>query len=477
MSSSSPGTERHPDPTPLGAGDIALEVTAGRRTAAAVVDGALARIAAARGLRAVDVVLADEARRDARALDERIAAGGDVGPLAGVPVAIKAENDVAGVVTTFGGRANSTPAQHDSEVVRRLRAAGAIVVATTHMPEFGQFPFTEGAAWGATINPWAPARSPGGSSGGSAAAVAAGLVPVAIGGDGGGSIRIPASCCGLVGLKPVRGRVSTAPWPGLWGPLGVIGPLTRTVADTARVYDAIWGATRADRYAAPPPAESFGEARTREPGPLRIGVVTRAPWPVVRVDPRVAAVVREVASALAALGHRVTEVPGRFPDAQPAFVPLFYAALREEAGRVEHPERLEARTRSSLRSGAWAVPEVRRLAIAKADAMERAVLRRFEAYDVLLTPTIACLPPPAGRLDGAGATRALARSMPMVAFSSLANVTGHAAISVPGGLVDGLPVGVQLYGVGGDETRLLQLAAQLEAARPWPLVAPARPAP
>ncbi|QQR99991.1 MAG: amidase [Austwickia sp.] len=444
--------------------EIAQAVRTGQVRCVDVVTAALDRIARLDPqLRAFDVVRRDAALAEAAALDERAAEG----PLAGVPVAVKAAYDVAGLVTTHGGRSNSTPAQEDSEVVRRLRGAGAIVVGTTHMPEFGQFPFTEGAAWGATRNPWDPTRSPGGSSGGSAAAVATGCVPVAIAGDGGGSIRVPASCCGILGLKPVRGRVSTAPWPDLWGPLGTTGPLTRNVADCATTYDVIRGATRVDRYAAPEPAEPFAAAAARDPGRLRIGVLTRPPWPGLRTDRRVAAVVAEVAQVLASAGHAVTELPGRWPDAQPAFLPLFYAALRGEAAHVEHPDRLEARTRSSLRAGAWVQPQVRLQAIRRADRIRAAVERRFAACDVVLSPTLACLPPRLARLDGAGSSRALLRSLPMVAFTTLANVTGHAAVSVPGGAVGGLPVGVQLYAPHSDETCLLPLAAQLERLRPW----------
>lgn len=470
-------TEPLPDEEPrlTAALEIGAQVRAGRRTAASVIDAALADIAAANPiLHAADVVRAEQARVEAAAVDARRAAGADLGPLAGVPVVVKAEYDVAGLVTTHGGRANETPAAADSEVVRRLRAADAVVVATTHMPEFGQFPFTEGAAWGATRNPWNPAHSPGGSSGGSAALVAAGCVPIGVGGDGGGSLRVPASSCGIVGLKPVRGRVSCGPHPDLWGPLGTIGALTRTVADCAATYDVLRGAIRTDRYSAPEPAETFVAAAAREPGILRIGWTTTPPAPIVRTDPRVAAQVAAVAQTLASAGHEVVELPGRWPDAQPAFVPLFYAALRAEAARVERPEKVEARTRSSLRAGLWVRPMLRLQAIKSAGRIAAAVERRFAHYDVILTPTMACLPPRLGQLDAAGSARALRRSMPMVAFCTLANVTGHAAMSVPAGVLDGLPVGVQLYAPGGDETRLLPLAAQLERLAPWPDPPPLR---
>jgi amidase len=179
-------------------------------------------------------------------------------------VAIKEELDVAGTVTTFGGKANSSPAAADAEPVRRLRAAGAVVVGKTTMPEFGAFPYTESAARGITRNPWDPTRTPGGSSGGSAVAVATGMVPVALGGDGGGSIRIPAACCGIFGLKPQRGRVSNAPHEHLWWALGTVGPLSRSVRDSALVYDVLRGNLDTDLYRAGD-APSFVEAAAREP--------------------------------------------------------------------------------------------------------------------------------------------------------------------------------------------------------------------
>lgn len=374
---------------------------------------------------------------------------------------VKAENDVAGLVTTFGGRTNSTPAEHDSEVVRRLRAAGAVIVGTTHMPEFGIYPFTEGTAWGTTRNPHDPTRTPGGSSGGSAAAVAARLVPVAIGGDGGGSIRVPASSCGVVGLKPVRGRVSTAPHPDLWGMLGTLGPLTRSVADTALVYDVIAGTTPVDRFHAE--NAGFVAAAASEPGRLRVGWTTRAPWLGIRTSPEIRRTVIDTAAALMRMGHEVEPIHGRWPDGQRSFIPLFYAAVRDELARVEHPERAETRSRTLARVGRLLPSWEQERTEARAPRLARAVSDRFADYDVLLTPTMACLPPPIGQLDGIGAYQALQRSMPMVAFSTLATVTGHAAMSFPVGTSrGGLPIGLQLYAPRGDETTLLALAAQLE---------------
>lgn len=191
-----------------------------------LVAATLTGIDAAADLNAFTQVLHEQARAEAIERDRERAAG-EVGPLHGIPIAIKDEIDIAGLVTTFGTRANSTPAKADAEVVRRLRAAGAVIVGKTAMPEFGQWPFTESSTYGVTRNPWNRNHTTGGSSGGSAAAVAAGLVPVAIGSDGGGSIRIPSACCGLFGLKPQRGRVPVAPFEQLWWALGATGPLAR----------------------------------------------------------------------------------------------------------------------------------------------------------------------------------------------------------------------------------------------------------
>src|SRR3954453_14205949 len=262
----------------LSAADLVRRTAAGEATVADVVEASLGRIQRRHpGLNAFSVVLAEQARADAARLDAQRGAGGQGVPLHGGPVAIKEEIDVAGCVTTFGGRGNSTPAAEDGEVVRRLRQAGALVVGKTRMPEFGQWPFTESVDGGITRNPWDRSRTPGGSSGGTAAAVALGMVPVAIGGDGGGSIRIPSACSGLFGLKPTRGRVTSHPYPHLWWALGTTGPLARTVLDSALVYDVIRGNTAGDLFTAPEPSTSFIAAAGSDSGTLRIGWSNRPP--------------------------------------------------------------------------------------------------------------------------------------------------------------------------------------------------------
>src|SRR5680860_434538 len=288
-----------------------------------------------RRLNAFSVVMAEQARADADARDEAGARGDELGPLHGVPVAIKEGLDVAGQVTTFVGRSNSTPAPADAEVVRRLRAAGAVIIGKTAMPEFGQWPFTESIAHGLTRNPWDTDKSTGGSSGGSAAAVAAGLVPAALGGDGGGSIRIPAACCGLFGLKPQRGRVSSSPMPHLWWALGTCGPLTRTVLDSALIYDVIAGATATDRFRARDLETSFVQAVHAPWRPLRIAWSTKAVTLGVRPDAEHVEAVRATATLLEDLGHHVDEVDPGYPDPTAAFVPQFFGGVRAEELRDE----------------------------------------------------------------------------------------------------------------------------------------------
>lgn len=420
-------------------------------------------------LNAFSTVLHERARAEAADRDRERAAGAAPGPLHGIPIAVKEELDLAGEVTTFGTRANHRPAPADSEVVRRLRAAGAVIVGKTAMPEFGQWPFTESTTYGLTRNPWDRTRSTGGSSGGSAAAVAAGLVPVAIGGDGGGSIRIPAACCGLFGLKTQRGRVPTAPHPHLWWALGVVGPLTRTVYDSALVYDVIRGSTPSDRFHAPDPIMSFVAAAERPSTGLRIGYSTHSPVPLTKPDPQHVQAVLDTAELLRGLGHTVFEIDPHYPDPTPAFLPQFFGGVRAEAELVDDPSRLERRTRETVALGTWARPRVIEWAIRRGETLARRVDQLFTDCDLLLTPTIAIRPPHVGVLDGAGSVRALLRSMPMAAYTGMWNVTGHPAASIPSGVgTDGLPLAVQLVGPTNGETAILPVAAQLEAARPQP---------
>lgn len=472
-------TQYPPVPT---AAWIAAEVRAGRRTAREFVELALARIAAHDDrIRAFTRLRADEARAEAGVLD----AGGPGrdGLLAGVPVAVKDAFDVAGMVTTNGGLGYTTPASQDGAVVQRLRAAGAVVVGRTAMPEFGQFPMTESLAHGRTHNPWDPTRSAGGSSGGSAAAVAAGMVPVAAGSDGGGSIRVPASCCGLVGLKPgTTGSVPTGTGrqhpsgrdaarqdddPQGWFGLVVAGALTRTVTDQAIVALAL---------AEPPPT---GPARQlaellAEPDRLRIGWTLDPVHPGLRLPAAVSRACAGVAGRLGRLGHRVSRLRVRWPNPAAGFFARFLAGMAAEARAAEHPELLEPRTRSTARMGAWVPPWLAAWGRRNGRQIAARLERLFDDWDVLMLPTMCVEPPPLGQLDGFGSARSMRSTEPLIANTALFNHSGHPVLAVPAGLGrSGLPIGVQLVGRFGSEALLLRLAAQLERRAPWPGLAPA----
>lgn len=448
---------------------LAAATASGEISARELTEASLARIDATNDrLNAFSNIMRVEALAEADARDRARQSGEPTGPLHGVPVAIKEELDVAGQVTTFGGRANRTPAAADGEVVRRLRQAGAVVVGKTTMPEFGQWPFTESTAYGLTRNPWDLSRSTGGSSGGTAAAVAAGLVPFAMGGDGGGSIRIPAAVCGLFGLKPQRGRVTMAPHEHGWWALSTTGPLTRSVRDSAIVYDVIRGTTPRDRWRAGEPSSSFTDAVRAPFRPLRIAWSTKPVTLGVRPAPENVRAVQETAELLASLGHQVREVDPGYPDPTAAFVPQFFGGLKVQAAEVEDPALLERRTRETLRLGAWAVPNVVERAIRAGERVAAKANQVFDGHDLLLTPTIAPRPPRVGVLEGVGTLRAALKSMPMIAYTALWNVTGNPAASVPAGFGrDGLPLAVQLVGRPDDEPTILTVAAQLEQARPW----------
>ncbi|WP_411103223.1 amidase [Streptomyces sp. cmx-4-9] len=440
-------------------------VRTGKASSRDLVEASLQRIARIDpGLGAFRTVLAGQALAEADARDAQQPRG----PLHGVPVAVKDELDVAGQVTTFGGAANRTPVGTDCEAVRRLRAAGGVIVGKTAMPEFGQWPFTESAAHGPTRNPWDTSRTPGGSSGGSAAAVAAGLVGAALGGDGGGSLRIPAACCGLFGLKPQRGRVSTAPHPHLWYALGTVGPLTRTVRDSALLYDVLAGSVPTDRWSARPAATSWVRALQTPPGPLRIGYSATPAVPGVRPHPAHVAALWETVGALRELGHEVREVVPRYPDATASFVAQFCGGVRAEAEAVERPDLLEPRTRRLLALTRRLPASAVERGIRAGERLAERADRMFTTMDLLLTPVIAERPRPVGALEGAGLLAALVRSRPMIAYTALWNVTGHPAASIPAGHgADGLPLAVQLVGRRDDEVSVLRVAAQLEDVRPW----------
>jgi amidase len=417
-------------------------------------------------LNAFRVVLAERALEEADRADQRRAAGVEA-PLLGVPVAAKDNVDVAGEVTTFGTNAYGGAALEDAEIVKRLRAAGAVIIGKTNLPELAIWPFTSSKAWGMTRNPWDVSRSPGGSSGGAGAAVASGMVAIAHASDGGGSIRIPAACCGIFGLKPQRGRVSLMPDAEHWYGLSVFGCLSRTVGDSALFLDVVRGHVDGDAHIAPEPPTSFAEAARTPPGKLRIAFSTKpvAPGPVAD---EVKKAVHDTAEVLRALGHDVREENPSWGLQLPGFLPRYLAGIRDDANRMAHPERLEQRTRRLAGLG----ERLRKRPLRRALRAEQNHARRlgalFDEFDVLVTPTMARLPVEADRWEGTGMASTINGVSRYVPFTTPWNLTGQPAAAVPAGFSpEGLPLSVQLVGRPADETTLLSLSSQLEAERPW----------
>ena len=423
-------------------------------------------------LNAFRVICREEALTAAEEADRRLAEG-EVAPLLGVPVAIKDDVDLTGHTTPFGC-GGGQPAVRDAEVVRRLREAGAIVIGKTHAPEVGQWHFTETPLHGATRNPWNTDHTPGGSSGGAAAAVAAGIVPAAIGSDGAGSIRIPAAWTGLVGLKPQRGRVSTWPDAEAFNGLSCYGPLARSAADAALLLDAISGNVPADLHKPAPPDEPFAAAAAREPGRLRIAVSFATPFGLAnKVDPEHRDAIEGFAERLAGLGHEVFPTDPDYGMVGPAIIPRGMAGV--EAWLAAHGEdrsALEPRTRVHARLGRALGGMPLRLSRAAEPALQRRAGRIFERCDVVLTPTTAKPPPRIGALEGRGYWATSSRASATCPFAFAWNVVGWPGMSVPAGLTStGLPIGAQLLGREGDEATLLSLAAQVERAEGgWPKV-------
>lgn len=406
---------------------------------------------------AISFLLEEEALAAARDLDEQAAREGFTpGPLHGVPILVKDEVDVAGAPTTFGTNANPTPKTADSLIITRLREAGAIILGKTRMPAFGAIPFTESEAQGVTRNPYNPDYSPGGSSGGSAVATATGMVPVTIGGDGGGSIRIPSAHCGLTGLKPARGSVPCDPYDNLWLELGTAGPIARTVEDCSLVFDAISASTtHSELEAASASDQVGGEASGRK---LVIGVNTKPSLPGLTVHKEHLRGVEKVVDALRKAGHTVKEVELKHPDPTAAFVTQFFGGIGDEIDGLEFPERIEARHKRTKLMGFWINDRVKQWAARESHKIGQALDGELEGLDALITPSIPVRPAKAGKSLTMGTLRSQIVSLPSIAFSSLWNVSGHAAMALPVGIAaDGLPVGIQLVG-GRGESDLLQVA-------------------
>ncbi|MCT9009262.1 amidase [Streptomyces rhizosphaerihabitans] len=456
-----------PDRAP-GLTESARALAAGEVSSRELVERTLARIEAARPtVNAFRLVRAEAALAEADAADRELAAGRRL-PLLGVPLAVKDDMDVAGEPTAFGCPGDFPPVAKDGEAVRRLRAAGAVVIGKTNTCELGQWPFTEGPAFGATRNPWHHGHTPGGSSGGSAAAVAAGLVPAALGSDGAGSVRIPAAWTHLVGIKPQRGRISTWPRPESFHGITVNGTLARTVADAALLLDAASGSHAGDLHR--PATLRVSDAVGRNPGRLRIALSLKPPFTAVpaRLDPAVRAKVLALAERLAGLGHTVEEAEPRYGRIGLTFVPRATAGIAERVRDAPFPELLDRRTHDAARLGRLLGGAPLRAARRAEAALQQRVGALFDTYDVLLAPTTAAPPPRIGAmlgLSGFGTDRAMIAACP---YAWPWNILGWPGVNVPAGFVgEGLPVGAQLLGPADSEPLLVSLASQLEADRRW----------
>jgi amidase len=417
-------------------------------------------------LNAFRIVLAEQALAEADALADDRAEG----PLAGVPIAVKDDKPVAGQAVTRGSRSYGPPAATDAEVIRRLRAAGAIPVGITNVPELMIFPWTASAANGVTRNPWHLERTPGGSSGGSAAAVASGMVPCGTGSDGGGSLRVPAACCGLVGMKPTRGRVSSDPAREGWLGLSTYGALARTVSDSALLLDVMHGALPEDVYQAPPFTGSYAEAASTRPGRLRIATSRKLPPGfLARVSPDQRRAWERTGALLAELGHEVIERDPVYGLAGIEFTQMWLRGMYEESRQVPDHSQLERSTRQLIAAGRRLVPDRRREKLLAGRATRTArVLELWQEVDVLLMPVLATTAIVAEGGYGSLAPLAMARASRFMPHCPLFNVTGQPSIALPAGFgADGLPLSVQLVGRPGAEDLLYSLAAQVEAARPW----------
>lgn len=392
------------------------------------------------------------------------------GPFAGVPYLLK---DLAieweGVRFTEGSRfLRDNVSRHDQELTKRLRQAGLVFLGKTNTPEFGTLPICASALFGVTRNPWDTSRTPGGSSGGSAAAVASGMVPMAYGNDAGGSIRFPASCCGLFGLKPTRARLPFGPEYGdVFSGLAVEHAVTRSVRDSARLLDATAGPDLGDPYWAPPPTRPFTDEVGADPGRLRIAFTSRPPGGQA-VHPDCVAAVHDAAALCEELGHDVSEaelpginerIAGSIDHLYAAAVAWIVAYWVRKLGREPGVDDLEPQTRAWAEAGNQLSAADYLLAVQDIQAFSRVVARFFTEVDLWLTPTLGDVPLPIDAPISEG----------FLAFPAwVANATGNPAMSVPlfwNG--DGLPIGVHVLGRFGDEATLIRLAAQLEQARPW----------
>jgi amidase len=455
--------------------DLAALVRAGEVSSRELVETALRRIDELDP----DVGAFTHVAHDAAlAAADQIAAG-DPRPFAGVPIAIKDNRAVDGMpITMCSDLFKDIVPRHDSYLVRRFRDAGFVIVGKTKLPEMGILPTTEPRRFGPARNPWDLERTPGGSSGGSAAAVAAGMVPIAHGNDGGGSTRIPAACCGLVGLKAARGRVSVGPESGD-SFLVSDGVLTRSVAETAAVLDVLAGYEPGDASWAPPPAEPFAVSAARVPERLRVGLALNPPLEGAVVEPVCEQAARDAAGLLGELGHEVEEITPPWsgldllPDFTRAFGPMV-SIVTAIGGRLRGREP----TQEDVEPLTWMLYERARTqdtitfltAEGRLQSVARSIVSSLVAFDIVVTPALARRPVRIGEVHGLGPDpwENYQRSGHFTPFTAICNVTGQPAVSLP--LYqgeDGLPLAVQLIGQPAREDLLLSVASQLEQARPW----------
>ena len=445
-------------------------ISSGHVSSAELADSVLGRIEASQDtLNSFRVLRPEAARAEAEEADRRLAAGERL-PLLGVPIAVKDDMDLTGEPTSFGCPGEFEPKAVDGAVAAKLKAAGAVIVGKTNSPEIGLWPFTEGSAFGVTRNPWSLDHSPGGSSGGAAAAVSAGLLPAAVGSDGAGSVRIPASWTNLVGVKPQRGRISTWPDPEAFNGLTVNGPLAHTVEDAALLLDVLSGNVDGDLHRPPSHTESFAAAAARPPGRLRIALSLNIPFSgaPASLDPEVRAAVERTATVLEGLGHEVESADiayGIWPGA--SIMPRCMTAIREWTDRVPDRSLLDPRVRESARHGRFLQPlmPVARLA---EQISHRTVGRTFRRFDVVLAPTTAQPPLRIGACKGLSNWETDKTIVAACPYAWPWNVLGWPGVNVPSGFTEsGLPIGAQLLGPANSEPRLLAVASQLEAELQW----------
>ncbi|MBO9524177.1 MAG: amidase [Nocardioidaceae bacterium] len=466
-----------PDPigtTDLGwpsATELAAAIRTGEVSSREVTERCLERIDAINpALNAMCTLRPEEALATADAVDRAVANGDELGPFAGVPTAIKDLHPVQGWELCSASEAvGRVVMPNDAVAVRALRNAGFVFVGSTTSPEFGTVSVTESTRHGVTRSPWDTDRSPGGSSGGAAAAVASGMLPIAHGSDGAGSIREPASFCGLVGMKPSRGLV---PGDALWMEgYATEGVLTRTVEDTAAALDAFAAEKPVGWYRHPAPPTSYRAAAQRDPGRLRIGFSTRPAFPQ-RVDPAAAAMGRQAAELVASLGHEVVEVdiPGLDQEWFQEKFEIIYATGSADVDVVDE-DRVEPLNRT-LRAASRRTDSLTYVrAVADVQLQAREMYPLWDDVDILLTPTNPVLSPGEGALwqgQDADPWLPLRRAEETASLTVMANVLGLPAISVP--LVEhtnGMPLGTQLIGGNNDDCTVLALAGQLERAFPW----------